>query len=82
MDLQLAKPFFASCRIFINECKLDSLPKLVVESSLYFAKITGFYNSFCGSTESKADKGSAIITEAKTLLEQARDLCVQPSSHF
>lgn len=69
---QLAKPFFQSCKSFITDCEVESLPKLGVEACLYYATIAQSYRSF-GSTD--IAKTSEYVKTAQELLERARGLC-------
>lgn len=58
---QLAKPFFQTCKKFIDECFAEKLPKLGVEASLYYAGIARSYESYCRSTKVDIDKSSENI---------------------
>jgi Inhibitor of growth proteins N-terminal histone-binding len=72
---QLAKPFFQSCKSFITDCEVESLPKLSVEACLYYATVAQSYRSFGSATATNASKTSEYIKTAKELLERARGLC-------
>ena len=74
---QLAKPFFQTCREFIEECYAENLPKLGVEASLYYAGIVRPYESSCRATNVDIDKASKNINIAKAMLERAKEMCVQ-----
>ena len=74
---ELAKPFFRSCKSFIAECKAESLPKLSVEASLYYATIAQSYRSYGSATNTDVGKRAEYVKTAQELLEQARELCDQ-----
>jgi hypothetical protein len=72
---QLAKPFFQSCKSFITDCEVESLPKLGVEACLYYATIAQSYRSFRSATATDIAKTSEYVKTAQELLERARGLC-------
>lgn len=74
----LVGPFFQSCKIFIEECKVENLPKLAVEVSLLYANIARSFESFCQSSKTEIGKAAIHINMAKQLLEDAREVCKQP----
>jgi BMFP domain-containing protein YqiC len=74
----LAVPFFQSCKIFIDECKVENLPKLAVEVSLFYASIARSFESFCQSGKMNLEKAAIHLEMAKQLLEDAREVCKQP----
>jgi hypothetical protein len=74
---QLAKPFFQTCKEFIDECRAETLPKLGVEASLYYAGIARPYESYCHLTKVEIDKASEHMNIAKAMLEKAKDMCAQ-----
>jgi hypothetical protein len=74
---QLAKPFFQTCKKFIDECYAENLPKLGVEASLYFAGIARLYESYCHSTKFDIDKASEQVNIAKSMLEKAKEMCAR-----
>ncbi|KAI1914221.1 hypothetical protein LOZ65_005667, partial [Ophidiomyces ophidiicola] len=73
---KLPKSFFQTCTTFIKDCNAESLPKLAVEASLYFARIARLYRGSALSANSSDEK--VIEKEARELLEQALELCKQP----
>jgi hypothetical protein len=75
---QLAKSFFKACKTSIDQCNTDNLPKLAVETSIYFAKIARLFDSYCLATESDSGKNIDVIPDAKELLDRALQLCDQP----
>lgn len=75
---KLAKPFFKTCRTFIDECDVEKLPKLGVEARLYFARTARSYVSYCRSTEINVTQASTYVKDAKALLEDAEELCKRP----
>jgi len=72
---QQAKPFFQSCKSFITDCEVESLPKLGVEACLHYARIAQSYRSFGSATATDATKPSEYVKTAQELLERARGLC-------
>src|SRR2546423_1648423 len=74
---QLAKPFFQNCKAFIAECMAESLPKLCVEASLYYATVAQSYRSFGSATNTDVGKKGEYVKTARELLEQACELCDQ-----
>jgi BMFP domain-containing protein YqiC len=74
----LAVPFFQSCKKFIDECKVENLPKLAVEVSLFYASIARSFESFCQSSKMDLKKAAIYLEMAKQLLEDAREVCKQP----
>jgi Inhibitor of growth proteins N-terminal histone-binding len=72
---QLAKPFFQSCKSFIADCEIESLPKLGVEACLHYASVAQSYRSFGSATATNGAKTSEYIKTAQELLERARGLC-------
>jgi len=75
---QTAKQFFASCRTLIENCTIDNLPKLAVETSIYFAKIARLFEVYCHAIKSEAGKNAHPVEDAKVFLERALILCEQP----
>lgn len=73
-----AKRFFTSCKAFIEQCNADHLPRLAVETSIYFAKIARLFDTYCHATESNSGDQIDIVGEAKNLLNQALTLCDRP----
>jgi hypothetical protein len=72
---QLVKPFFRSCKSFIADCEVESLPKLGVEACLYYATIAQSYRSFGSSTATNTTKTPEYVKTAQELLERAHGLC-------
>ena len=75
---QLAKPFFQTCKTFIDDCDVENLPKLRVEASLYYARTARSHESYCRSIKTEVDQASGYVKAAKELLEKAKQLCKQP----
>ncbi|ORY07796.1 NFX1-type zinc finger-containing protein 1 [Clohesyomyces aquaticus] len=69
--------FLKTCATFIADCSVESLPKLAVEASIYFATIARLYRS-SGLSDEDQNKATGFVDEAKELLEKAQDLCKQP----
>lgn len=72
------KSFFKRCGTFVEECRIESLPKLGVEASLYYARIARSQQSYCRSTNTDVDHASDYIKTAKELMEKAYKLCAEP----
>jgi len=75
---QLVKPFFKTCRILIDDCGVENLPKLGIEASIYYARIARLYESHCRSTKIDVEQASENVKIARELLKTARVLCKQP----
>ncbi|KAF2175098.1 NFX1-type zinc finger-containing protein 1 [Zopfia rhizophila CBS 207.26] len=75
---KLTKPFLQICATFIMDSNTESLPKLAVEASLYFARIAQLYQSSRLSDNSDKEKATEYVKEARELLEKALELCKQP----
>lgn len=71
----LTVPFFQGCKNFIDECKIENLPKLAVEVSLFYARIARSFESFCQSGKKDLKKAAIHLEMAKQLLEDAREVC-------
>jgi hypothetical protein len=74
----LATPFFQTCRAFIEDCNLESLPKLAIEASLFYANIAQSFESSCHSAKTGVDRAASYVKMAKELLDKAQELCRQP----
>ncbi|RMZ85019.1 hypothetical protein DV738_g273, partial [Chaetothyriales sp. CBS 135597] len=70
--------FLQNCATFIRDCNTESLPKLAVEASLYFARVTRLYQSSGLSDNSSDGKATEYVNEARDFLEKAIELCKQP----
>ena len=75
---RLAKSFFQSCGAFIGECITESLPKLSVEATLYYARVVRAYEPYCHTTKKSIQQASGYVETAKELLGNAEELCSQP----
>lgn len=71
----LALPFFEKCHNFITERNAENLPKLAVEASLFYARITRPYESFCHSAKMKTDRVLEIRKTTEQFLDSAREAC-------
>lgn len=72
-----AKTFFEDCNVLIDDCHKANLPKFIVETSIYYAKVARAYESYSRSIRTGADKISAHTDAARVLLEKAEQLCEQ-----
>lgn len=75
---QLAKPFFNTCKTFIVDCNEESLPKLCVEATLYYARLAHSNQSYCRSIRTETERASEHVLITKELLEKAKQLCAHP----
>lgn len=75
---KLTMQFLQICTKFIADSSIESLPKLAVEASLYFAKIAWIYQSSELYDNSDKEKTTEFMQEARGLLEKALELCKQP----
>jgi hypothetical protein len=73
----LTKPFFQTCKTFLADCNTENLPKLAVETSIYFARIVRLYQS-CGLSDSDKIIATEYSKEATEQLQKALLLCKQP----
>lgn len=71
------KPFFDSCKNFIDDCGTESLPKLGVEASLYYAGTARSYESYCRAINLDVKHALEQTESAKELLEKAKDQCAR-----
>ncbi len=72
---QQLKSFFENCRGFIDDCYTESLPKLAVEASLYYASAARSYQSYSRATHTDIQDASQRVASAKEMLEKAQDDC-------
>ncbi len=75
---QRCSGFLKRCKNFIIDCNTESLPKLAVEATLYFAKSARSLQMYCHALDLDLAKSNQAVTEAKELLGKARVLCEQP----
>lgn len=73
--IDVAPQALQNCMQLVNECTKDSLPKLAVEASLYYARLAGLVAS---SGLEVRTKTTMYRDNAKELLEKATKLCEQP----
>jgi hypothetical protein len=70
-------PVLDHCKEFIDTCKEASLPKLAVETTLYFARMARAFEA-SEFTPAAREKATTYREESKKLLEEAKQLCLQP----
>lgn len=75
--LILVKPFLKSCAEFIINCGEKALPKLVVEASLYYARIAQLFETAGLSDPKDREVATDHHEKAKDLLKEAEKLCKQ-----
>lgn len=74
--IQLAKAFFNSCRECVVDCQEESLPKLNVETRLYYGRIARLYQSYASATKSSdIHRAADHVRRAKEFLNEAQELC-------
>ena len=61
----IARPFFETCRTFIDECDIENLPKLGVEARLYFARMAHSYEYYCQSMKIDVNQASTYVKEVR-----------------
>lgn len=64
--------FLQTCRTFVGDANVARLPKIVVEASLYFARVVQIHR-WLETGEAK----EAYVEEGRSLLEQSLQLCQQ-----
>ncbi|KAJ4296678.1 hypothetical protein N0V90_006726 [Kalmusia sp. IMI 367209] len=69
------KPFLDCCTTFIADCETYNLPKLAVETTLYYARIARQYQASRLASNEDREKATEYRDTAKMLLEKAQDLC-------
>ena len=74
---KLTKPFFQICKTFLADCETENLPKLAVETSIYFARIARLYQ-FSGLSDSDKTIVTEYSNEAIEQLQKALLLCKEP----
>ncbi|KAI1674825.1 AAA-12 multi-domain protein [Pyrenophora tritici-repentis] len=67
--------FLQDCMKLINECLLQSLPKLAVEVSLCYARIAHLFGSSGLAKDKDRVRATGYRDTAKELLEKAKQLC-------
>ncbi|MCJ1464387.1 hypothetical protein MMC07_003000 [Pseudocyphellaria aurata] len=74
--VQLATTFFESCENCITDCHIENLPKLNVETRLYYSRIAPLYQAYLRAIQSTNIRGAAdYVKRAKKLLTEAQELC-------
>jgi len=73
-----AGAYLNSCIISIESCKKDSLPKLAVETTLYYSRVAQLLTSSGLANDGDRKQVESHRENAKELLEQAATLCEQP----
>jgi hypothetical protein len=67
--------FLKDCKKLIGDCILESLPKLAVKASLYYARIAQLFGSSGLAKDTDREKATGYRNTAKALLTQAVKLC-------
>lgn len=67
--------FLRDCKKLIDECLLQSLPKLAVEVSLYYARIAHMFGSSGLAKDRDRARATGYRDTAKDLLKKAEQLC-------
>ncbi len=71
----LTKPYLERCDEFIAASKVEKLPKLAVEASLYFARIAHAYQTSGLAANGDRERAARHIEDAKRLLENTANMC-------
>lgn len=71
-------PFFEACGVFIKDCAEESLPKMGVEATLFYAKVARSNVSYSRSTENDVARAAEHVNTAKELLGKAKEDCTRP----
>lgn len=72
--VQLTTDFFTSCETCIADCHEENLPKLNIETRLYYSRIVRLYQSYTSATKSPGIRRAAHDVEsecAKQYLNEA-----------
>lgn len=69
---------FRDGEAFIDECKLENLPKMAVEVSLLYADTARAHELFCRSSSVDLATAEVHTNKAQQLLQDARAICHQP----
>lgn len=74
--VKLATAFFKSCEECVVDCQAENLPKLNVETRLYYSRIARSYQSYLSATKNPRIRQAADhLKRAKELLDEAQELC-------
>jgi hypothetical protein len=73
----LAPQFLNSCADLMTTCISESLPRLAVESSLYYARIARLFETSSFTQPQDRDMATKYHDQAKVFLEKACKLCEQ-----
>lgn len=74
--VKLATAFFKSCENCMVDCQAENLPKLNVETRLYYSRVARLYQSYVSATKSPSVVQAADhVKRAKKLLNEAQKLC-------
>lgn len=72
-----SQDYFEHCAKFIQDCNDENLPKIAVESTLQFAETARSFQSCMHSLKLDIKDAAATVTQARELLEQAKQLCLR-----
>ncbi|KAI4673398.1 uncharacterized protein J4E84_011123 [Alternaria hordeiaustralica] len=75
LPIARTEPFLLDTRKLIDDCTQESLPKLAVEATLYFARIAQSFGSAQSGQSNDRAKAMSYRNIAKGLLAKADELC-------
>jgi hypothetical protein len=70
--------FLKDCMKLVDNCMLENLPKLAVETTLYYARIAQLFGSSGLAKDTDRAKATDYRNTAKEMLTKAEQLCAQP----
>ncbi|KAL9588835.1 MAG: hypothetical protein Q9203_002352, partial [Teloschistes exilis] len=70
--------FFEQCNLFIEQCSALTLPKFSVEAALLYARVARADQAWYHTLKTNVKDTSKYVEKAKSLLENATELCAQP----
>ncbi|KAL8365909.1 hypothetical protein RB595_004608 [Gaeumannomyces hyphopodioides] len=74
--------FLGECKVFIEECRQENLPRMEVQGIAAYARVAKSFEGFChgrpAETSSSSPSAQAYIDIARDLLERASSLCEVP----
>jgi hypothetical protein len=69
--------FFKLCRTFVATCKIENLPRLVVETTSYCAKVSRTFQMYSHAPQLDLKIANDVVAEAKGFLTGAKEPCQQ-----
>ena len=69
--------FFKFCRTFVATCKIENLPRLAVETTLHFAKLSRTFQIYSHAPKLDLKIANDVVAKAKGFLTGAKEPCQQ-----